>query len=257
MSNYYLCAGKEAKHPFYVESAGISLYSIEEVCYFLYHNLYLAGEALFVPEFYKWLRKELGLNDLALRLEKAQKDFVSMENLCFPIVREANYLSYEEKKKFSSRLSVYQREPRTIHLKKKADAMVESGLYMRAINVYQIILNLDEKSMPESFSGTIWYNMGCTYSYLFQNEKALECFRTAYELMHSGQTLRAYLMMAFQTLTEKEYEELTIELGVDEQTKQEIKEECEKKTEENKMTEEEVEEALSRLTKEYHRSTSD
>lgn len=252
-----MCVGKEAKHPFYVESAGISLYSIEEVCYFLYNNLYLAGESLFVPEFYRWLRKELGLGDLALKLEKAQKDFVSMENLCFPIVRESNYLSYEEKKKFSSKLSIYQKEPRMIHLKKKADAMVESGLYMRAINVYQIILNLDEASASDIFSGTIWYNMGCSYSYLFQNEKALECFRKAYDLMHTGQTLKAYMLMAAQTLSKDKYEELAAGMGIDAQTKAEIEQERSEKNDQKEMTDEAVEETLTRLTREYHRSTSD
>ena len=45
MSGYILCQTKKADKPFFVESINTNIYSLEELCYFLYHNLYLVDSS--------------------------------------------------------------------------------------------------------------------------------------------------------------------------------------------------------------------
>ena len=44
MSGYILCQTKKAEHPYFITNISMNIYSIEELCYYLYHNLYLADD---------------------------------------------------------------------------------------------------------------------------------------------------------------------------------------------------------------------
>ena len=50
MSGYILCQTKKAQHPYFIENISMNIYSIEELCYYLYHNLYLADHTVFNEE---------------------------------------------------------------------------------------------------------------------------------------------------------------------------------------------------------------
>ena len=39
MSGYILCQVKRAKLPYYIENISTNIYSIEELCFYFYHNL--------------------------------------------------------------------------------------------------------------------------------------------------------------------------------------------------------------------------
>ena len=46
MSGYILCREPMAAVPYYIENIGINIYSVEELCYYLYKNLHLADDSL-------------------------------------------------------------------------------------------------------------------------------------------------------------------------------------------------------------------
>jgi hypothetical protein len=50
MSGYILCQTKKAQRPYFIENISMNIYSIEELCYYLYHNLYLADHTVFNEE---------------------------------------------------------------------------------------------------------------------------------------------------------------------------------------------------------------
>lgn len=59
MSGYILCQIK-AQHPCYIESISLNIYSIEELCYFLFYNLlYLLDDSILNTELCDWIRDEL------------------------------------------------------------------------------------------------------------------------------------------------------------------------------------------------------
>lgn len=47
MGKFILCSGKRAKEPYYVNVTDTVLYTIEELCYFLYQNIYLVADDFF------------------------------------------------------------------------------------------------------------------------------------------------------------------------------------------------------------------
>ena len=58
MGTVKICAHEMAKTPYFVEAAGIHLYSVEELAYYLYENIYLVDGDVNLDD----LHEELGVN---------------------------------------------------------------------------------------------------------------------------------------------------------------------------------------------------
>lgn len=258
MSGYILCQTKKAEHPYFIENISTNIYSIEELCYYLYHNLYLIDSSIINEDLCMWMQQELGLTKLAAKLRPKLSDYTNAEDVLYPIFKEINYLTYEELKNLNSRMVLMSQESEALHQKRKGDSLVENRMYVNAIQVYQEIL---EQKNPESerkdFTADVLYNLGCAYSYLFQMEKALECLWASYEKSQSQETLKTYLLAYRNTRNKKDYEHRLAELKAGEELKAELKEAWKdfEKLPEQQVDEKELGTMLEKLTKDYHRTT--
>ena len=258
MSGYILCQTKKAEHPYFVESISTNIYTIEELCYYLYHNLYLVDQTIINEDLCKWLAEELELTQLASKLRQAMEREAGAEEILYPVFKEINYLTYEELKALNGRLTELNKESTAIRKKRKGDALVENGMYVNAIRVYQKLLDQTDFSKErDGLETRIMYNLGCAYSYLFQMEKAVECFRRAYEGSRSRKALETYLLAVGVTRTPAEYQSVVRRLGVEKEVLQDIKEKLAKFSKKPEVSADldNPDEILQKLTREYHRST--
>ena len=258
MSGYILCQTKKAETPYYIENISTNIYSLEELCYFLYHNLYLMDDSVVNEGLCAWLEEELELPKLAARLRAKLGKFASVEDVLYPVFKEINYLTYEELKNLNGRIQRLDSEPSAVREKQKGDSLVENGMYVHAIQVYQKLLEKpDLESFREGLTESIYHNLGCAYAYLFQMEKALECFRKAYEGGFGKKALKTYLT-AFQSIrTPIEYQSLAEELGVEPELLEEVKTELAAfaKKPQPQVYSQHVDPLLETMTREYHRGT--
>lgn len=258
MSGYILCQTKKAEVPYFIENISTNVYTLEELCYYLYHNLYLVDKTIINENLCTWLAEELDLPKLAAKLRPCVSKFASAEDYLYPIFKEINYLTYEELRILNAQIQKLDNEAPALREKRKADALVENGMYVNAIHVYQNLLaNTDLEAVREDFAENIFHNLGCAYSYLFQMEKALECFWNAYEANHSKKALKCYLLAFRSIRTPIEYESKMSELQAGEEVRQEIKEALDHfaKKPEKQVYSQHVDAMLKDFTKEYHRST--
>ena len=58
MSGYILCQTKRAETPYYIENISTNIYSLEELCYYFYHNLYLIDRTIINEELCSWIQEE-------------------------------------------------------------------------------------------------------------------------------------------------------------------------------------------------------
>ena len=93
--SFDLCMEKKAEHPFFIESIGIRIYTIEELCWFLHNNLYLIDRNVTSAALAAWIRDELGLKSLARKLmdavERPDKDASYFIVPIFQETRERRY----------------------------------------------------------------------------------------------------------------------------------------------------------------------
>lgn len=257
MSGYILCQVKKAEKPFYIENISTNIYSIEELCYYLYNNLYLVDSTLISSKLCTWLEEELDLPKLAAKLKPYIGREAGLEDVLYPVFKEINYLTYEELKTLNGRIETRNQEPEEVREKQKGDALMENRMYVNAIRVYQKLLEKKDGELQGEMRERIFHNQGCAYSYLFQMDKALECFWNAWKENKSEEALKVYLLAYRSVHSEAEYEKRQEELKVEETVKKETDEILKKflSLPEKQIAPGETDRMLADLTREYHRST--
>lgn len=138
MSGYILCQVKRAKLPYYIENISTNIYSIEELCFYFYHNIYLLDSTILNEELCFWIRDQLGLKKLAENLYKhLDDDEMKVGDFILPVFKEINYLSLEEFRRLNQQIQQLAKEPKVLRQKRKGDYLMEHGKYVNAIKVYQ------------------------------------------------------------------------------------------------------------------------
>ena len=89
MSGYILCQVKKAEKPFYIENISTNIYSIEELCYYLYNNLYLVDSSLISSKLCAWLEEELELPKLAAKLKPYMEERPDLKKYCIRYLKRS------------------------------------------------------------------------------------------------------------------------------------------------------------------------
>ena len=68
MSTVILCNGNYAQNPYCLAADDIRLFSVEEVCFYIYKNAFFLQEDFFCDALIDWIKNELGLPSYANEL---------------------------------------------------------------------------------------------------------------------------------------------------------------------------------------------
>lgn len=258
MSGYRLCQTKMAKVPYYIENISTNIYSLEELCYYIHHNIYLLDDTIINENLCNWIRDELGLKKLYLTLYRELDNQGSLGDYILPIFKEIAYLTHQEFKEINHVLARLEHEPEISRQKLKADYLVENGKYVNAIKFYKRILSQAKGSkLGGQFIGEVFHNMGCAHMRMFQYEEAVDCFASAYANLHTEAMLLNYLTAFYVANPYEAYVKELERLEVNESLGNQVEERI--VTLRSSITLNDMgelkEEFLERLTKEYHNST--
>lgn len=203
-----LCKRKRAAIPYEIESMGIHLYSMEELAYFLYENVYMVDRRIMGRRLFRWIAEEIGDEGLAMRLEKGSESGIGLPNLILAVLREVDYYTQEELNALTERmklLATYQEQER---LKLRADEYFINGNYQAAIYEYQKILDIRQSDrLGVEFYAHVWNNLGVCYCRLFLFYKASKAFRTSYQYQRDSKVLSSYVYALRFCLSEEDFEE--------------------------------------------------
>lgn len=176
------CIHPRVKLPYLVEETGIHLYSIEELAYFLYQNIYLVDERLIGEKLYQWVEETLGLPRLAEKLRNGRSTGNHVYNQVITILKASEYYSEREINDFSEKIQMISGMQTQERMKHRADELLQNDNYWAAIHEYEHLLSIRQNTRLEiSFYGDVWNNLGCCYARLFLFRKAAACFENAYQ----------------------------------------------------------------------------
>ena len=255
MSGLRLCRVPLAEKPFYIECIGTNAFSIEEICYFMYHHPALLYTSIINRDLCEWFMNELHLARLGQSMERVLDENRSLVSFVMPVFREISYLSREEAEDFSNRLTALTIDSVAVRLKKKGDALVSCGKISGAIHSYHQILDSDDKSLKPPFLTSVWHNLGVANMKMLLYNEGLACFEKEYMQSHTGNSLKSYLFAFAICKPREKYEAKLAELKVDEETASKISRELADASVFEESAISDVDAYLVKLTKDYHYAT--
>ena len=182
MGQVAVCKYQRTKTPFFVEQAGVNLYSVEELTYFLYHNICLADRQFFDDRLCRWLQEEFGCTELAAQIQNHHASGAAFPDLVVLTVGACGLFSRQELLELRERLLGLAGLQEQERLKLRADELLNNHNEWAAMEEYLHILRMHQNSRPGlGFYGAVWNNLGVCYARQFLFEEAAECFETAFE----------------------------------------------------------------------------
>lgn len=192
MSTVILCNGNYAKTPYCLTADDIRLFSVEEVCFYIYKNAFFLQEDFFSDSLIEWIKTELNLpvfaNELLMFRTKEDALLRSVEYL-FTATGYYGRGEFEKVKNVISEGSSLSVEERR---KMRADVYCKKQKYKLAISEYEELLGL----VPETdvkFLAKLHHNMGVCHAGLFMYDRAAGEFRKAFDTYPNTESYVQYL----------------------------------------------------------------
>ncbi len=209
MGELILCQHPIAANPYYIDTLSLNIYSLEELSYYIYHNVDLMEEEFFGEDLIHWIREEVGDISLADNLERLWKEGASLQLLTGKVLASNAYLTQVEIKETVAAVSEYAGLSKSARKKKRADALMQKGRLTDAIYAYEDLL-LDDKT-PRLLMGDIYHNIGSAYARLFFFREAAEYFESAYQKNNRTTSLMSMFYALWCDGNEEGFKEKVIE----------------------------------------------
>lgn len=183
MGGLILCRTKEAVNPYYISNMDVRIYSLEELCYYIYNNIYLIGVDLVNSKLIDFVRNEVGEGKLADRLEYLSANKAGLAEIVLTILRYVDFYTTEEIEQIRGILTTLNTQNVYERLKARGDRFMANECYYSAIRNYsQIISGKKDPTLSVVFYSDVCHNIGVAYARLFLFKQAQVCFEEAYAL---------------------------------------------------------------------------
>lgn len=190
MGKLIQCSSCIAKEPYLFRLTKTNVYSIEEVCYYIRHNIYMMQEEVFDREFVLWLRNELHMDKTADKLEHLIQDHHNIKDIVVTICCSCDYYDEEEINELIRIMDELDQLPMYARRKYKGDNYLRCKSYEKALEEYEKIFESDEILQADAaVYGDIFHNMGVAYVNIGEFHKASELFLKAYEKNNREESL--------------------------------------------------------------------
>lgn len=183
MSGLLYCRETEVKTPLFARELGLSLYSAEELSYYIDHYVLLLTPDFMDEALYHFLGDDLKRPELEGRIRKWMSVQGDMYQALIMIQQELHYLSEAELTQFRQRVDQLKKAGPLELLKQKADFYIDVHQYGNAIRTYDQILK--DKRAEMSVLGRVWHNRGLACIRLMQMQDAMDSFYHAWQILQS------------------------------------------------------------------------
>ena len=215
MGKLIQCCSKIAKTPYCFPMTKTNVYSIEEVCYYIRHNIYMMQEEIFDEDFVQWLRDELEMKVTADKVESMRRDHDNLKDIVVTLCCSCDYYAEEEINQLIEIMDETQNLSARGRRKIKADSFLKTGSLERARKEYEGILRSDDmRNATQDDYGEIYHSLGVAYAGLGEFRPAALAFQKAYEQNNKMESLQGYLYTLQLGGMETEYKNAIREMGI-------------------------------------------
>ena len=215
MSSLILCNTVKAENPFYFELTGTNIYTIEELCYYIYNNIYIITEEIFDDDLVFWLREELEMAELSEKISDMLLHKNSLKDIVVTIFCSADYYIEKEIKALIEIMDSLEGMPILLRRKMKADNYMKYKNFSLALKEYESILKSPKiNELDSKDHGNIIHNLGIVRMNVSSFSAAAECFKDAYAKNDNKESLIHYLCALKLDKRDEEYEDALLNYNV-------------------------------------------
>lgn len=220
MGGLLLCSSRRAESPYFIGEGEGEIWSVEELCRYLYENIYSVTEEFFSPELFAFL-EELNRGDLAGELAACRDRNGNFAEMILIVCGAANYYDKEELAALKGRLYDFAALSRVERLKKLADSCMEKRRYMQALKRYEEILSLRKREpCDELLTGKAYHNMGAACAKMLLYKEAEEYLKKSAVLLPDTEVVKKELLLLYYLSGDtKKYEEAAEGFSLEERRK--------------------------------------
>ncbi|MFU0828187.1 MAG: TPR-REGION domain-containing protein [Lachnoclostridium sp.] len=216
MGKLIVCNGKQAKHPYHFKLTDTYVYSVEELCYYIYNNIEIIQEDMFSPDLVKWIQDELGLKETGDKLHSLLESKAGLKDYVVCILKSSDYYTETEIRRLLYVMNEY------IHLtpfekrKKKADNFMKYRQFRAAQIQYEEILSSPEAAGIDNRSyGALLHNLAVAQAHTEGPGIAADWFKEAYERGHNKESLKEYFCSLILSKQEERLKKEAMNYGVE------------------------------------------
>ena len=221
MGKFILCAGPLAKEPYHFALTNTNVYSLEELGYYLYHNIYTISHRTIDQAFFKWVAFELKREDLAEKWKKICEVSSDIKDIVVSVLCATDYFTKLEIESMIKTVDLFNDMLPIQRRKMEADNYLKYQDFDKALQVYKEIVASDEaKDLTPKEFGNILHNIAVVHVQMHAFEHAEREFRQAYSLNQNEESLREYIYLLKLQHKEKQLMQEILEYDLSEETVQ-------------------------------------
>lgn len=195
MGSLILCVGKKAEKAFVFPESQMELYTIEEVCYYIFHYIDTMEKEDFDERLVEWLRKQAELGETADKIERLICNKNSLKDIVVTLLCACDY--YKEAEVRSLIHVIDQLEGMSFYDKcrQKCNRFLRNAKYKEAERfLYDILKTEAAKKLSKEEYGNLLHNLAVVHIHTASYSEAAKELKEAFERNHREETLRQYLM---------------------------------------------------------------
>jgi len=192
-----LLAKKEAGNPYEVEELDLRLYSMEELCYYLFHNVPLIGDDFIDERLMQFIEVEVEEPEIREKIERFYKSPADLDNTLVMLLSEVSYFNEQEIQAFQRELMQRRKKNTLERMKDKADVLLEKKRYMSALKIYRpLIFGEREARIGQDFYVSVLTKMANAYGHISSFAQVIECLELIYDETHEDGVIEKMFSVA-------------------------------------------------------------
>lgn len=158
MGELILCNQNMAAFPYYVEEAAIGVYSLEELSYYICHNVYLLRSDFMNEDLCNWLERELKLKDAADALREIVRKGGTLSEFVTCLLSQSGYCDRMQIAQIAQQIAELEHKSEYECSKIRADRYVTNGAMRQLSRRTERCLRIRQRRIRSwsGMSGLTW-----------------------------------------------------------------------------------------------------
>ena len=180
MGRVILCETTPATTSYIFPNTKIEVFSYEELCYYIYNNIYLIGHEFVNGRLVEFLR-QTGEEELADRVRNLMDKKAGLAQIIVTILKTVDYYSVEEIEQIREILGTLGKQNICERLKTRGDGFLNNECYFSAVKCYEsVIKEYQCKGLLAVDITRVYHNLGTAYARMFMYSQAADYYDEAY-----------------------------------------------------------------------------